>query len=156
MLRAFNYIVCNLIHLSYPFLIFTNRIHASELHVLEMDFMSSSALLSLETKGMTIWKSSGQLQPEPERTACWALTILFPLWSSNLKISFSLFSLRLEQRCWMRLVTGPIIPLETSLICFCKCWRYVMSCLFQYSFIHLFKGTCQWIYSQLEYCPSCE
>ena len=153
MLRDFNYLVCNLIHLFYPFLIFTNRIHACELHVPEMDLMSLSALLSLETKGMTIWKPSGQLRLE--RTACWALTILFPcLWSFNLKISFSVFSLRSEQRCWMRLVTGPIILSETSLICFCKCWRYVMLCLFQYSFIHLFKVT--WIYSRLEYCPSCE
>ena len=54
MLREFNYLVCSLIHLFYSCLTFTDRIHVCELHVPEMDLMSSSALSSLETKGKTI------------------------------------------------------------------------------------------------------
>jgi hypothetical protein len=55
-LREFQYYVCSFICLSYyyPCLTFTDRIHARELHVPEMDLMSSSALSSLETKGMII------------------------------------------------------------------------------------------------------
>ena len=51
MLRDFNDLLRNLIHLFYSCLIFTDKIHARQLHVPEMDLMSSSAL---ETKGLTI------------------------------------------------------------------------------------------------------
>ena len=51
MLRDLNYLVRDLIHLFYSCLIFTDKIHARQLHVPEMDLMSSSAL---ETKGLTI------------------------------------------------------------------------------------------------------
>ena len=122
MLREFDYHVCRFICLFYSCLTCIDRIHSRELHVPEMDLMSLSASSSLETNGMTIWKSSGQSQLE--RIACWALTILFPcLWSFSLKISFSVFSPRSEQRCRTRMASGRIIPSETSLICFCKCWR---------------------------------
>ena len=122
-LLIFDYRVCSFIRLFYPCLLtLTDRTHVCELHVLVMDLMSSSVSSLLERKGTTIWKSSRQLLLE--RTACWAPTILFPcLWSFSLKISFSVFSPRSEQRCWMRLVSGRIIPLETLLICLCKCWR---------------------------------
>jgi hypothetical protein len=53
-LRRFEYRVCIFICLFNPCLISIDRIHACELHVLEMDLMSSFALSSLETKGMTI------------------------------------------------------------------------------------------------------
>ena len=63
MLREFNYLVCSLVF--YSTLnqhLLRDRMHACELHVPEMDLMSSSALSSLERMGMTIWKFSGQLR----------------------------------------------------------------------------------------------
>ena len=67
------------------------RMDSHELHVHEMDSMLSFALLSLETKDTTIWRSSGQLRQE--RTACSAITMLFPCSQSfSLKILFSAFS----------------------------------------------------------------
>ena len=117
-----------------------------------MDFISSSALSSLETKGMTIWKSLGPLRQE--RLACWALTIPFPCLWSNLKISFSVFPQgrrgnfgcvwllaekfrRRHHRYAFANVGGTLYHLSFNI----------------YLFIHL-KGT--WIYSRLEYCPSRE
>ena len=121
-LRQYNYHVCSFICLFNPCLMSIDRIHFRELHVPKVDSMSSSVLSLLEKKGLTIWKSSRQLQPE--RTACWALTILFLcLWNFSLKISFSVFSPWLEERCRMRSASGRIILSETSLICLCKCWR---------------------------------
>ena len=89
------------IRLFYLGLTFWDRTHAHELHVL---LMLSSALSWLGRKDMTIWKSSGQLRLE--RRAYWAIITPFPcLWSFNLKTSFSVFSLWLEQRCHMCLTT---------------------------------------------------
>ena len=53
-LRQFEYRVCISICLFNPFLISIDRIHSREPHVHEMVWMSSSALSSLERKGMTI------------------------------------------------------------------------------------------------------
>ena len=115
---AFDYFIS----LFCPWLISIDRIHSRELPVPEMDSMSSSVSSPLEMKDITIWKFSGQSQLE--RTACWALIILFPwLWSFSLKISFLVFSLKSEQMWCMPSASGRIIPSETSLICLCKCWR---------------------------------
>ena len=57
MLRQFNYHVCSFICLLHPCLISIDRIHSRELHVPEMDLMSSSVPSSSEKKDMTIWKS---------------------------------------------------------------------------------------------------
>ena len=54
MLREFEYHVCSFIGLFNSCLISVDRIHSPELHVPEMDLMSSSALSSLETKDMNI------------------------------------------------------------------------------------------------------
>ena len=112
--------VCSFIRIFYPCLTFTDRIHARERHVLEMDLMSLSAQSSLEMKDMTIWNFSGQLRLE--RIACWATTILFRcLWSLSLKISFSVYSPWSEQRWRICSTSGWVILSETSSICLCKC-----------------------------------
>ena len=125
-LRQYQYHVCSFIRLFYPgpcCITLTDRIHARELHVLEMDLMLSSALSSLEAKA---WPSEN-----PQDNCDWreqlsllSITILFScLWNHSLKISFSVFSPWSEQKCRICSATGQIIPSETSLICSWRCWR---------------------------------
>jgi hypothetical protein len=123
--------------------------HSRELHVLEMDLMSSSASSSfkLEMKGMTIWKSSGQLRLE--RTANHTLPMFMEFHFEDIVSSISLIvggEISFAFGFWLNNSVGDIIE-----ICLCKCWRYSITLV---SGIQSHYARCRFPYPALEFISS--
>ena len=118
----------------------TDRIHACELHVPEMELDVIFRVI------MTIWKSYKNPQDNcdwRERSTCWALAILFPcLWCFSLKISFSVCSPRSKQKCWMRSANNSVGSIIDMLMLMLEA-SFTMSSIFIYRHLN-FRGVNDW------------